>query len=147
MYLWWIYSKQIYFNMVWYLNELCKNAYIWYTCFSWCSLIVKNKFANLFLKAHFVMQYFSWSELFSKIHRNEIFNRIADANFESQRKLNKGLIAQWTEGGSTSACLWTQWTKGGSVFGSLWYTIYLVLIFCVTINFILCFYFYFYFRK
>jgi len=39
VYLWWISGKWIYFNIVWYRSEFCKNANIWYIFFSWCSLI------------------------------------------------------------------------------------------------------------
>ena len=105
VYLWRIYYKEIYFKMVWYLNQFCKNATIWYTCFSWCSLMFKNhhNFAKLFFKAHFVVQCFSWSQLFSKINLNTFFNHISDTNFENQLllKLNKGFV-QGTEGRSTS---------------------------------------------
>ena len=114
--LWWIYGKQAYFNMVWYWNEFCN---IWYTCFSWCSLIFNthHNFAKLFLKVHFVIQCFSWSQLFSEIHRNKYIIALATSTLRisfcwtsvwfSELKVAAHLWRQWTEGGST--CLWTQW--------------------------------------
>jgi len=55
------------------------------------------------LKAYFI-------QLFSKIQRNYICNRIGYTDFGNQLllKLNKGFV-QRTEGGSTSARLYTQW--------------------------------------
>ena len=123
VYLWWIYGKQIYFNMVWYWNEFCKNANIWYTCFSWCSLIFKTRhnFANLFLKAHFC---WSWTRaLFSEL-------KVA-AHLNVCRRSELKVAAH--------VC-------GRSEFCSLLRTAYLILIFSVTIKVI--FYFYInYFRK
>ena len=86
-----------------------------------------SRLVNLFLKAHYVIQYFSSSQLFSKIHHNYFFN-----HFESQflLKLKAFVHLRWQH---ICRC---------SESGSLLCTVYLICIFCITINF----YFYLFFN-
>ena len=98
-------------------------------------------FVNLFWKVHFVIQCFSWSQLFYEIHHNYIFNHffaeveqeVCSVNWRWQH------ICMFDCGPNeinvaVHVC-------GRSEFCSLLFTMYLIHIFCITINFIFYFYF------